>query len=82
MNDLHLSDRLAILSYIGNQPYTTRRQEMSKFEIETIQKVMGFNVEQTENLINLMDETGDYPDWSEASNTQLRNHFKMVLLGL
>ena len=82
MNDLHLSDRLDILSYIGNKPYATRRKEMSKFEIETIQKVMGFNVEQTENLINLMDETGDYPDWSEASNTQLRNHFKMVLLGL
>jgi hypothetical protein len=28
MNDLQLSDRLAILSYIGNQPYTTRRKEM------------------------------------------------------
>ena len=27
-NDLHLSDRVAILSYIGNQPYITRRKEM------------------------------------------------------
>ena len=55
---------------------------MSKYQVEIIQKVMGFNDEQTENLINLMDETGDYPDWSEASNTELRSHFKMVLLGL
>jgi hypothetical protein len=81
-NDLQLSDKPTILSYIGNKPYTTRRKEMSKYQVETIQKIMGFNDEQTENLINLMDETGDYPDWSEASNTQLRNHFKMVLLGL
>ena len=55
---------------------------MSKYQVETIQKIMGFNDKQTENLINLMDATGDYPDWSEASNTELRNHFKMVLLGL
>ena len=55
---------------------------MSKYQVEIIQKVMGFNHKQTENLINLMDSTGDYPDWSEASTTELRNHFKMVLLGI
>ena len=55
---------------------------MSKYQINTIKEVMGFEDKEAENLINLMDTTGDHPDWSEASNTQLRNHFKMVLLGL
>ena len=55
---------------------------MSKFQINTIKEVMGFNDEQTESLINLMDATGDYPDWSEFSTKQFRSHFKMVLLGL
>lgn len=55
---------------------------MSKFQLKTIQEVMGFNVEQAENLMNLMDQTGDYPDWSEYSNSQFRKHFKSVLLGL
>jgi adenine-specific DNA methylase len=81
-NDLHLSDRATTLSYIGNKPYITRRKEMSKFQINTIKEVMGFNDEQTESLINLMDVTGDYPNWSEFSTKQFRSHFKMVLLGL
>jgi hypothetical protein len=55
---------------------------MSKYQINKIQQVMAFNAEETANLINLMDATGDYPDWSEASDKQLRNHFNMVLAGL
>jgi len=81
MNDLQLSNRLAILSYIGNQPYTTKEKEMSKFQVETIQQVLGCDIKQAEELIQLMDETGDYPDWSEFSNRQFKSHFKMVLAG-
>ena len=55
---------------------------MSKYQINKIQQVMGFNAEETINLINLMDATGDYPDWSEDSDNELRKHFKMILLGL
>jgi hypothetical protein len=54
---------------------------MSKFQITTIQKVMGFTPEQAEILIRLMDLTSDHPDWSEASDTELRRHFKMVMVG-
>jgi hypothetical protein len=55
--------------------------EMNKFQLETIQEVLGFNVKQAEDLMELMDTTGDHPDWSEFSDTQFRNHFKMVLQG-
>ena len=55
---------------------------MSKYQETRIQQVMGFNAEETTNLINLMDATGDYPDWSEASDRELRNHFNMVINGL
>jgi hypothetical protein len=55
--------------------------EMSKFQLQTIQEVLGFDIKQAENLIQLMDTTGDHPDWSEFSNTQFRKHFKMVLAG-
>jgi hypothetical protein len=54
---------------------------MSKFQLQTIQEVLGFDTKQAENLIELMDTTGDHPDWSEFSNTQFRKHFKMVLAG-
>lgn len=54
---------------------------MSKFQLETIQAVLGCNIKQAEELIQLMDETGDYPDWSEYSTKQFQNHFKMVLAG-
>ncbi len=55
---------------------------MSTYEMDTICKVMGFTEEQAIELMNLMDETGDYPDWSEDSDAQLRSHFKLVLMGL
>lgn len=55
---------------------------MNKYQMSRIQQVMGFNAEETINLINLMDSTGDYPDWSEDSDIELRKHFKMILLGL
>ena len=64
----------------NNQPNQQRRHTMSNYQLETIQIVMGFNDVQAENLIKLMDETGDHPDWSEASDIQYRKHFKMVLL--
>jgi hypothetical protein len=67
---------------MGNKPQTTKEKTMSKYQINKIQQVMGFNAEETANLINLMDATGDYPDWSEASDKQLRNHFNMVINGL
>jgi hypothetical protein len=54
---------------------------MSKFQLETIQAVLGCDIKQAEELIQLMDETGDYPDWSEYSTKQFQNHFKMVLAG-
>jgi hypothetical protein len=54
---------------------------MSKYQLNTIQQVMGFNAEQATELLNLMDSTNDHPDWSEASNKELRNHFNMVLAG-
>jgi len=54
---------------------------MNKFQLETIQEVLGFNVKQAEDLMELMDTTGDHPDWSEFSDTQFRNHFEMILKG-
>ena len=54
---------------------------MSKYQITTIQKVMGFTAEQATDLIQFMDMTGDHPDWSESSDRQLRNHFKLILTG-
>ena len=54
---------------------------MNKFQLQTIQEVLGFNVKQAENLIQRMDRTGEHPDWSEFSDTQFRKHFKMVLAG-
>lgn len=54
---------------------------MSKFQLQTIQEVLGFDTKQAENLIELMDTTGDHPDWSEFSTTQFRKHFRMVLAG-
>ena len=67
---------------MGNKPQTTKETTVSKYQINKIQQVMGFNAEETTNLINLMDATGDYPDWSEDSDNELRKHFKMILLGL
>ena len=55
---------------------------MSKFQLNTIQEVLGYDTQQAEQLIQLMDETGDHPDWSEFSTKQFRNHFKMVLAGI
>jgi hypothetical protein len=54
---------------------------MSKYQIITIQQVMGFTAEQAQDLIQVMDATGDHPDWSEATDRQLRNHFNLVLAG-
>jgi len=54
---------------------------MSDFRVRKIKRVMGYNAEQTEEFINLMDEIGAYPNWSEASNDQLLNFFQLVLLG-
>ena len=54
---------------------------MNKHQITTIQKVMGFTAEQAQDLIKMMDIVGDYPDWSEASERQLRNHFNLILAG-
>ncbi len=54
---------------------------MSKYQINTIQEVLGFSVEQAEELLETMDTTGDHPDWSEFSDKQFRSHFKMVLAG-
>lgn len=77
---LQLSDKGCTLSYMGNTQ-TTKENTMSAYEIKTIQKIMGFTTEEAENLINLMDETGDHPDWSEDNDKQLRNHFMLVLAG-
>lgn len=55
---------------------------MSKFQLKTIQEVLGCDIKQAEELMELMDQTGDYPDWSEYSNKQFRNHFKDVLAGI
>ena len=52
---------------------------MNKFQLNTIQEVLGYNIQQAEELIQLMDETGDHPDWSEFSTKQFCSHFKMVL---
>lgn len=65
-----------------NQPNQQRRQTMSKFQLKTIQEVLGCDIKQAEELMELMDQTGDYPDWSEYSNKQFRNHFKDVLAGI
>ena len=54
---------------------------MSKYQLETIQEVLGCDIKQAEDLIQLMDETNDHPDWSEFSTKQFRSHFKMVLAG-
>ena len=54
---------------------------MSKFQLQTIQEVLGFDIKQAEDLMELMDTTGDQPDWSEFSTTQFRKHFNMVLAG-
>lgn len=54
---------------------------MSNYQITTIQKVMGFTAEQATDLIKVMDMIGDHPDWSEATERQLRNHFKLILAG-
>jgi len=62
---------------MANKEATT----MSKYQITTIQKVMGFTAEQAQDLIKMMDIVGDYPDWSEASERQLRNHFNLILAG-
>ena len=62
---------------MANKEATT----MSKYQITTIQKVMGFTAEQAQDLIKMMDIVGDYPDWSEASERQLRNHFTLILAG-
>jgi hypothetical protein len=53
---------------------------MSKYQLKTVQQIMGLNAEQAENLINLMDKTNDHPDWSEYSDSQFRKHFKSILL--
>ena len=65
-----------MMSYMAKEATT-----MSKYQITTIQKVMGFTAEQAQDLIKMMDIVGDYPDWSEASERQLRNHFKLILAG-
>lgn len=54
---------------------------MSKYQRQIIREVMGFSDEQAEHLMNLMDATGDHPDWSEFSNAQFRRHFLLVLAG-
>ena len=54
---------------------------MSDYRVKKIKRVMGFDAEQSENFIILMDEIGAYPNWSEASNDELRNFFQLVLLG-
>jgi hypothetical protein len=54
---------------------------MSKFQLNTIQGVLGYDIKQAEHLMQLMDETGDQPDWSEFSDQQFQSHFKMVLAG-
>jgi hypothetical protein len=54
---------------------------MSKYQLNTIQEVLGCDIKQAEHLIQLMDETGDHPDWSEFSTKQFRSHFKIVLAG-
>jgi hypothetical protein len=65
----------------NNQTNQQRRQTMSKYQLNTIQEVLGCDIKQAEHLIQLMDETGDHPDWSEFSTKQFRSHFKMVLAG-
>lgn len=52
---------------------------MSKYQVTTIQEVMGFTAEQAEQLIQVMDANNDHPDWSEFSDRQFRSHFKSVL---
>jgi len=54
---------------------------MSKFQVRVIQEVLGFDIKQAENLMQLMDATGDHPDWSEFTDQQFRKHFKSVLGG-
>lgn len=52
---------------------------MSKYQLNTIQKVMGFTPDEAERLVQLMDANNDHPDWSEFSDRQFRWHFKSVL---
>ena len=52
---------------------------MSKYQFNTIQKVMGLTPEEAERLVQLMDANNDHPDWSEYSDSQFRSHFKSVL---
>jgi len=54
---------------------------MSKYQINTIKEVMGFSTEDAEVLIQMMDSTGDHPDWSESTTRELRSHFKSILAG-
>jgi len=54
---------------------------MSKYQLKTIREVMGCSDEQAHTLMNLMDATGDHPDWSEFSTEQFRRHFTLVLAG-
>ena len=42
---------------------------------------MDFDAEQAEALIDLMEQIGAEPKWSGATDNQLRNFFKLVLLG-
>lgn len=54
---------------------------MSNFQINKIQKLLKYDTKEAEHLMQLMDETGDQPDWSEFSNKQFESHFKMILTG-
>lgn len=54
---------------------------MSKYQLKTIQEVMGFTPDEAEHLVELMNANNDHPDWSEFSNSQFRSHFKSVLAG-
>lgn len=54
---------------------------MSKYQIQTIQQVMGCSDAEARQLFDRMDAANDHPDWSEFTTQQFRAHFDLVAAG-
>ena len=50
----------------------------SKHQVESVQTAMKVSETDAKAIIDYMDDCGFHPDWSEASWSQLRKHFKQV----
>lgn len=50
----------------------------SKHQVESVQTAMNVSDADAKAIIDYMDDNCFHPDWSEASWSQLRKHFKQV----